>query len=131
GPLIGLGVGLFSFMLVLLVSLRDATVGKQQNRSREALAALLFIAPSLIALLAANAISDSLGALAAFSFFFGVVGLSVLGLFVLVTIRRGWRWLWLGWILLTVVVAGWLLLFNVPSDRTTGLRNIPLIGGVF
>src|SRR5690606_24994590 len=82
GPLIGLGVGLFSFMLVLLVSLRDATVGKQQNRSREALAALLFIAPSLIALLAANAISDSLGALAAFSFFFGVVGLSVLGLFV-------------------------------------------------
>lgn len=131
GPLIGLGVGLFSFMLVLLVSLRDAAEGKGRSRPREALPAFLFITPSLLALLAGDTVSNSLGTLAAFAFFFGVVGLSVLVLFILVSIRRGWRWLWLGWMLLTVLVAGWLLLFNIPPDRTAGLRNIPLVGGVF
>lgn len=131
GPLIGLGVGLFSFTLVLLVSLRNTTGGDGRNRLREAGSALLFLAPSFLALLLSGIISDAVGPLVAFAFFFGVVGLSVLAIFVLIAIRRGWRWLWLGWILLTALVAGWLLLFNVPPERTVAWRGIPVVGGVF
>lgn len=131
GPLIGLGVGLFSFLLVLLVSLRDAAQDRHHSRLREALPAFLFLVPTIIALLISQPIKNTVGPLGAFAFFFGVVALSVIAIFLMISIRRGWRWLWLGWILLTLLVAGWLLLFNVPSERTAGLREIPLIGGVF
>ena len=130
GPLIGLAVGLFSFTLVLLVSLRDAA-GAGGGRLRGALPALLFLVPTLLALLLSNVVRNAAGSWAAFVFFFGVVALSVLAIFILVAIRRGWAWLWLGWIALTFLVAGWLLLFNVPAERTARLRNVPLIGGVF
>lgn len=131
GPLIGLGVGLFSFLLVLLVSLRDATEDRAASRLKEVLPAFGFLLPTLFALLVSPLISDALGPMAAFGFFFGVVALSTISIFLMVAIRRGWRWLWLGWILLTVLVAGWLLIFNIPSERTTSLRGIPLVGGIF
>ncbi len=134
GPLIGLAVGLFSFMLVLLVSLRNerATYAEHgRNRLREAAPALLFLAPTLIALLASKPMSDAAGPLVAFVFFFGVVAMSVLNIFVFVAIGRGWNWLWMGWIFLTILMAGWLLLFNIPAERTAGLRGVPVVGGLF
>lgn len=131
GPLIGLGVGLFSFTLVLLVSLRDATGARDGRRLREALPALLFLLPTLLALLLSGPLSSAIGPLPAFAFFFGIVALSILAVFILVAMRRGWAWLWLGWILLTFMVAGWLLLFNIPPARTTGLRDVPIVGGIF
>ncbi len=129
GPLIGLGVGLFSFTLVLLVSLRDASGAGVRRRG--ALPALLFLVPTLLALLLSNVVRNAAGPWAAFAFFFGVVALSVLAIFILVAIRRGWAWLWLSWIALTFLVAGWLLLFNIPAERTAGLRTVPIVGGVF
>lgn len=130
GPLIGLAVGLFSFTLVLLVSLRDAGE-RGYGRPRELLPAFLFLAPTLVALLLSPLVSSAAGPTIAFVFFFGVIGLSVLAVFLLVAARRGWRWLWLGWILLTVLVAGWLLLFNIPAERTANWREVPLVGAVF
>ncbi len=130
GPLIGLAVGLFSFTLVLLVSLRDAAGGQGRDRPRELLPALLFLAPTLVALLLSPVVSQAAGPAIAFAFFGGVIGLSVLAIFLLVAARRGWRWLWLGWILLTVLAAGWLVLFNIPAERTAGWRNVPLAGDV-
>jgi tetratricopeptide (TPR) repeat protein len=127
GPLIGLAVGLFSFTLVLLVSLRGAGEGR---RGRDALLGLAFLLPALLALLLSPVVSAAAGPAVAFGFFMGVVVLSVVAIFVLVALRRGWRWLWLAWIALTVFMAGWLLLFNVPADRTAGLRGAPLVGGV-
>ena len=131
GPLIGLGVGLFSFLLVLLVSLRNATPKGATSRSREISPAFLFLLPAVAALLFSPFVSQAIGPLGAFAFFFGIVGLSVASIFIMVSIRRGWRWLWLSWILLTVLMAGWLLIFNIPAERTAGMRAIPLVGGVF
>lgn len=130
GPLIGLGVGLFSFLLVLLVSLRNATPKEGESRLREMSPAFLFLLPAVVALLFSPLVSRVIGPLGALAFFLGIVGLSVAAIFIMVSLRRGWRWLWLSWILLTVLMAGWLLVFNVPPQRTAGVRAIPLIGGV-
>ena len=131
GPLIGLGVGLFSFLLVLLVSLRNAAPKGGKSRLREMSPAFLFLLPAVVALLFSPFISQLIGPLGAFAFFFSIVGLSVASIFIMVALRRGWQWLWLGWILLTVLMAGWLLVFNIPPQRTAGMRNIPLAGGIF
>lgn len=128
GPLIGLGVGLFSFTLVLLVSLRQAGT---HGLGRRVLPAVLFLLPALFALLLGGPLSAAFGPLAAFAVFFGVVALSVVIIFLLVAVRRGWQWLWLAWILLTLFMAGWLLLFNTPPARAAALKDAPVIGGLF
>lgn len=129
GPLIALGVGLFAFTLVLLVSMRGAAT--EGRRGRDALAGVLFLLPALLALLLSPLVAAAAGPAVAFGFFFGVVALSILAIFVLAALQRGRRWLWLAWMLLTVFMAGWLLLFNVPAQRTAALRDVPLVGGVF
>lgn len=130
GPLLGLAAGLFAFTLVLLVSLRN-TVAQGKFRLADAAPALLFLLPSLLALLVSNSIAQATTPLTAFAVFMGVVVLSVLVIFGLVAARRGWKWLWLGWILLTVFMGVWLVLFNIPDDNTQRLRQAPVVGGLF
>ncbi len=133
GPLIGLAVGLFSFTLVLLVSLRDVARQSESgasNRTPGLIPAALLLLPSLLALLLSKPISDSTSPLIAFAVFMGTVAISVLGIFLMVAAGRGWRWLWLGWIALTIFIGGWLLLFNVPAERTASLRGVPVAGAV-
>ena len=130
GPLIALAVALFAFMLILLVSLRNVSSEKGAFSGRDALLALLLVLPSLLALLFSPTISQNSSPLTAFAVFSGVVLVSVLAVFIFVAARQGWRWLWLSWILLTMLVAGWLLLFNVPADTLLAYRRAPLIGAV-
>lgn len=129
GPLIGLLVGLFAFMLVLLVSLRDRALeeGQAGSRLRDAGMALLFLLPSALALALSKPLSDALGPLAAFLLFAGIVALSALAIFVLLAAGRAWRWLWLGWIMLSVFVGGWLIAFNLVPPS---LASAPLVGGI-
>ena len=131
GPLIGLAVGLFSFILVLLVSLRNAAADRGALHFKDLLWAFVLIAPSIIALLFSNVIINASTPFAAFVLFFGMVGLSVILILVMVALRRGWKWLWLSWLLLTVFVAGWLLLFNIHSSQMVALKDTPVIGSVF
>lgn len=134
GPLIGLAVGLFSFILILLVSLRNARVDEEGQVARQLhgiVPALLFLVPTFAALLISKPISTAVGPVAALGFFFGIVTLSVLAIFVFIIAGLGWKWLWMGWIFLIVLMAGWLLLFNIPPERTQGVRDIPVVGGVF
>ena len=130
GPLIALAVGLFSFTLVLLVSLRDAAREQGTFRLKDGLWAFALVIPSIAALLFGNAVIKAVSSLASFVVFFGVILLSVLVIFLLLAMRRGWRWLWLSWLLLTAFVAGWLLLFNVPTPQMTDLQPIPIVGKV-
>lgn len=129
GPLIGLGVGLFAFILILLVSLRETTSKRAATSWRDYLPAFLFLIPAFIALLIGAGLANS-NPLLGFVIFIGVVALSVLAVFVLVAIRRGQAWLWLSWILLAIFMAGWLLLFNIPVSQASGTRRMPVISGV-
>lgn len=130
GPLLALLTGLFAFILVLLVSLRNAAAERGAFRAKEGLLALALVVPSVVALLLANVVRTGAGPLAAFLLFVGTVGVSVLLVLLLMALRRGWRWLWLSWILLSLFGAVWLLLFNLPEERLAAAEDAPLAGGV-
>lgn len=135
GPLLALGVGLFAFTLILLVSLRNAAANKGSNRLRDIIPALLFLIPALLALFLSGPVGAATTPLMGFAFFIGILLLSVLGIFILMAVGRGWRWLWLGWMLLTAFAATWLVLFNLPNPGVGGVfntfeewRELPTIG---
>ncbi len=131
GPLIGLAAGLFSFTLVLLVSLRNSSADGKRIRAKDILAACVLLAPPLLALVFSNVLASATSPAFAFGVFFGAILLSTVAIFVLFALRHGWMWLWLSWLLLALVVAGWLLLFNVPSPRLKALAETPLVGHIF
>jgi tetratricopeptide (TPR) repeat protein len=133
GPLIGLGVGLFAFTLVLLVSLRDVAPEQRAataGRVRRVLPALALLSPAVLALLLSKPVSDATSPLVAFLFFMGTVALSAVAVFLMVAMGRGWQWLWLGWILLTGFAGLWLLAFNIQPGRTAAVADVPVLGGV-
>ncbi len=131
GPLLGLLAGLFAFTLVLLVSLRNSLSGEVGFRAKDAGRALLLLLPPIVVLVLSRPIANATSALIAFWLFAGAAALSVLAIFVLMALRRGWQWLWLSWIGLTLFMAGWLLLFNVPQATTDELADAPVVGGLF
>jgi hypothetical protein len=131
GPLIGLAAGLFSFMLVLLVSLRNAAEDQGTIRLRDVLLALSLAGLPLLVLLFSGVLSSLASPPASFALFIGTILLSVVVILVLVASRRGWHWLWLSWLMLVTLVAGWLLLFNVRAERLEELVDLPVVGQVF
>ena len=130
GPLVALATGLFSFTLVLLVSLRDASSERGALRLRDVALAFILLLPALLALLLGNALLHAVSSLASFAIYMAAVMLSIVAIFFLVALRKGWRWLWLSWLLLTAFVAAWLLLFNVPAPRMESLKQAPVIGSI-
>ncbi len=131
GPLIALGAALFSFTLILLVSLRDAAKDRQAITLKDISFALVFLIPAVLSLFLGNVMLQAVSSLASFTVFIGVVILSVLMIFLFVALRIGWRWLWLSWLLLTAFVGGWLLLFNISESRMESLQRRPVVGGIF
>ena len=129
GPLIGLGVGLFSFMLVLLVSLRNTAVDSGATMRKGILAALAVVLLPLLALGFANTLNALTSPTLGFAVFVGALFFSGMVIFLLIALRRGWQWLWLSWLFLVLIAAGWLLLFNVPAERTQSLARLPVVGG--
>ena len=139
GPLLGLLVGMFAFVLILLVSLRNAEIERRPFGMQDALRAVAMIALGLIAgfivlALLLNGLSgrvDALtGAMPSFLAFVGAIGLTAVAIFVMVAAGRGWRWLWLSWILLAVFLAGWLVAFNLPEEVAEPYMDEPVTGGM-
>lgn len=131
GPLIGLAVGLFSFMLVLLVSLHNAAADRTGFGGKDFLWALVLISPPFIALLFSKLFSQTFSPFISVFIFIGCIFLSVLLILIFVALRRGWKWLWMSWLLLTVLGAGWLLMFNIPASQMESLQNLPGLGPIF
>jgi cyclophilin family peptidyl-prolyl cis-trans isomerase/tetratricopeptide (TPR) repeat protein len=141
GPWIGLAVALFAFILILLVSLRNAE-GAQRRMGLadvgKALALLLVgVAVSFVVInflinqiVGTGRLSSLDGPIASFVAFAAAVGVVTLAIFVLMSMRRGWAWLWLSWMLLALFVAFGLGAFNFADDLDEQLGNSPLFGGM-
>ncbi len=150
GPLLGFLAGTFTFLLILLVRLRDSAPSRERLKVREiatAFGALLLVDTVsfglvyLLGRLATNqgwivvessqldpealqaALLNGIG-------FLGAVVGGAVSIFVLAAIRRGWRWLWLSMILQAGLVGGFLVLFNLPASPIADWRELPYIGRI-
>ncbi len=142
GPWLGLGTGLFAFILVVLVGLRNAADSHGRFRLSEAGRGALFVVAGtavaytvifliLRGLTGAGYLASLAGPMSSFVAFVAAVGLVIVGMFVLVAAQRGWRWLWFSWIVMSLVLAVWVVLFNLPRQTTDPYLEIPVVGNVF
>jgi tetratricopeptide (TPR) repeat protein len=131
GPLIGLAVALFSFTLVLLVSLRNLAGEENAFRKQDWILAFLPLIPPIFALLLSGLISNITSPMISFLLFIGSAVLSIGLILLLVVLRKGWSWLWLSWLLLTTFMAGWLLFFNIPEKTLNNAANRPISDSFF
>jgi tetratricopeptide (TPR) repeat protein len=100
GPWMGLLVGAFTFVLFGLLALRRASPDTGSTVWSDVLKAL--------------------GGTAVMATGVGFVAL--------LASRRTWKWLWLSWVLLAILGASFLVLFNLPDTPLETLRNTPYIG---
>ena len=141
GPWLGLGVGMFAFVLIVLVGLRGAAADRGRFRLRDvgqALllvvggAALLFLLFTLLidGITATGRLASLAGPMGSFVSFAAALAVVVLTILVMVVARRGWRWLWFAWLLVTLVVGGWLVAFNLADQLGPEYAQRPVIGNV-
>ncbi len=141
GPWIGLAVALFAFVLILLVSLRNAEAAQKGlglgDIGRVLGLLVLGIVPSFtLARLVINQIVNTgrlaslAGVMTSFVAFVAAIAVVTLVIFVLLAMRRGWRWLWLSWLLLALLVAGALGAFNFAEPLDAQLGDVPLLGNI-
>jgi hypothetical protein len=139
GPTLGLGVSIFAFVLILLVALRNASIDQGRLRLQDGLWAILYVFVGILASFAllqavigalSGRITSLAGAMGSFTAFVIAIGLNILGIFVLMAARRGWRWLWMAWLLAALLVGGWLALFNVADEIAAANAPTYLAGGI-
>lgn len=138
GPWIGLFVGLFAYVLIVLVALRNAAGENGRFQPKDGGKALLLVLSGGIALAIFSFLLTSLRgtlgispAMSSFVAFVLAVGFVILVIFIMIAAQQGWRWLWLSWIILSVVLALWLVAFNLPSETTDSFDNTPVVGPIF
>ena len=131
GPLVGLAVGIYAFVLIFLVSLRNIGVEERRFSWIDAGRAIFLVVIGTILpfVLAVTLLSRGASALGTFLFFLGAVGLLTMVILILALARRGWSWLWLSWLVLAVVMAGILGLFNISVAEADSLADTPIAGG--
>jgi tetratricopeptide (TPR) repeat protein len=103
GPWLGLLGGLYVFMLVALISLRRSISDQSPVNTRDVGRAVAFAVGSIP---------------------LGIVPAYV----VAVALKRGWRWLWLSWVIHTLLIVAFLILLNVPNTPLSSLRSMPYVG---
>jgi tetratricopeptide (TPR) repeat protein len=141
GPLLGLLLGIFVLVTILLVSLRNTAVDSTSPSgytAKEIGYASFSILLSLGGFLLAILLRPTIGDFQSFLLFLAVLALVGLSLFVLMALQIGWKWLWLSWILTAVFVGGWILAFNAFStpnmagnpatDSFIAWRSLPGVG---
>ncbi len=128
GPWIGLAVGLYVFGLLFLTGLRQQAGGHKSMEARDVLMG------AGMGLLGLAVVGVGLFAMAELPGFLGgvilLIALSVaLALYLVPLFRRsGWRWLWLSFIVQSLVMAVLVVLLNLSPGFLPGFRNIPYIG---
>lgn len=127
GPWLGLLGGLYAFVLILLVSLRQRAGGERRMAGSDVASGLIIGAGAVLVggALAWVCIARLRSPLLGVALLGAVVILSYV---VLILSRKGWRWLWISWIVQTVLVAAFLVVFNLPHTPLESLRETPYIG---
>ncbi|MCP5094357.1 MAG: hypothetical protein GY943_02260, partial [Chloroflexi bacterium] len=142
GPWLGIGVGTFAFVLIVLVALRNAAAEKSRVRAVEVGKGVLLVVvgtavPFFLISLLLNALTNAgrfqsiAGSMSSFIAFVASVGLVVVIIFVMIAAQKGWRWLWFSWIWLAALLGLWLVLFNLPSDVTEPYAETAVVGDLF
>ncbi len=140
GPLLGLLAGLFSFVLLSLTLLRQRAEDQTSIKFSDGVKAIATVILSgLVGFVVGMAGGFLLGKigffdsapdntlLAALGFFVGMAsGVVCIGF--LVVLRKGWKWLWLAWIIQALVPIAFLVVFNLPSSPIASWRELPYIG---
>lgn len=103
GPWLGWAAGLYVFVLVGLIALRRQSPERSPLRPSEVLKAAGTAVGSLV-----------VGALPVYA--------------VMAALKKGWRWLWLSWVIQTLLVAAFLVVFNLPHSPLSPWRELPYIG---
>jgi tetratricopeptide (TPR) repeat protein len=140
GPLLGLLAGLFSFVLLSLIILRQRAQDQTSLQLSDVGKAIAIVILSGLAgfmlgvvggvLLSKVGFLDSppdTTLLSALGFLLGMVS-GVIGIGLLVVFRRGWKWLWLAWIIEAMIPAVFLVVFNLPGSPLASWRELPYIG---
>ncbi len=127
GPWLGLLGGLYAFVIILLVSLRQRSGGERRMAGGD-VARGVGVGVSAVVLggiLAWVCIARLNSPLLGVALLAAVV---ILPYLVLIVSRKGWRYLWISWIVQTVLVAAFLVVFNLPHTPLESLRETPYIG---
>ena len=141
GPWLGLAAAAFAFILIVLVTLRNASADSGAFRLIEigkallmvvggTLAAFLLVSTLINAIVNSGRLPALAGAMSSFVSFAIAIGLLVVAVFVMIAARRGWRWLWFSWLMLALLVGGWLTMFNFAQPLNDQIDNVPVIGGI-
>ncbi|MCB8943693.1 MAG: peptidylprolyl isomerase [Ardenticatenaceae bacterium] len=141
GPWLGLAAAAFAFILIVLVTLRNASEETGRFRLLEVGKALLMVVVGgvaayylvsviITAVINSGRLQSLAGPMTSFVSFGAAVGLLVVAVFVMIAARRGWRWLWFSWLLLAVVVGGWLVAFNFAQPLNEQMGDVPVVGDI-
>lgn len=125
GPLLGLAIGMFAFVLILLVTLRNATGERFGAKPLDYAMSFIYFGLGVVMLLVTNAMVPSLGGPRTFYLFGGLIGLLVLSIFVLAGARVGWRWLWSAWLAVILFVSLVIGAFNIYNTYPDVAESIP------
>ena len=128
GPWIGLAAGLYVFGLLFLTGLRQQAGGHKSMEARDVLLGagmgLLGLAVVGIGLFAMGRLSGFLGGAILLTALAVALALYLVPLFR----RSGWRWLWLSFIVQSLVAAVLVVLLNLSPAFLPGFRDIPYMG---
>ena len=128
GPMLGLLAGFFSFVLLSLTLLRRRAEDQSSLSLSDGIKALATVILSGLVGFLVGMVGGAL--LGKIGFFGGALDrtlLSALGFFVgiasgvlcigfMVILRKGWKWLWLAWIIQALVPLAFLIVFNLPGS---------------
>ncbi|MDJ0752979.1 MAG: tetratricopeptide repeat protein [Ardenticatenaceae bacterium] len=128
GPQLGLGVGLFAFVLIFLVALRNTAPEQTRYGPRQILLAsfpvVLIVSTFLISLLVQTTVTPSIS----FIIFISGFGISIFSIIILLGLRQGWSWLWFSWIQIAILGGIWLVGFNLIGSGPAQMEAQPAEG---
>jgi len=140
GPMLGLLAGLFSFVLLVLILLRqrvgDQTSLKLSDGGKALATVILSGLGGFIVGMVGGVLLGRIGffggapdrtLLTALGFLVGIAsGVVCIGFMII--LRKGWKWLWLAWIIEALIPVAFLIVFNLPGSPIASWRDLPYIG---